>query len=52
MLDKSPISATARVKLTKLDEHGNIISTDEHTVKLTEEEAKTLWLSRHQEQHS
>ena len=43
------LKATARVKLTKLDEHGNVIGTEENVVDLTEEEAKVLWQSQQQE---
>ena len=37
------LRATARVKLTKLDENNNIIGVEEHDVELTEQEAKELW---------
>ena len=40
------ISATARVKLVKLDENNIIISVEERDVKLTKEEAEALWRSQ------
>ena len=43
------IKATAKVKITKLDEHGSVIGTDEHVVELTEKEAEELWRSQQQE---
>jgi hypothetical protein len=43
------IKATAVVKLTKLDECGNIIGVEKRTVELTTEEAEALWLSQQQE---
>ena len=43
------IKATAQVKLTKLDEHGNIIGEETHEVKLTDKEAEALWHSQMQE---
>ena len=43
------LTATARVKLTKLDEHGKVIGIEEKTIPLTEEEAKELWHSQQQE---
>lgn len=43
------LTATAHVKLTKLDEAGNVIGFEEREVKLTEEEAKELWLLQQQE---
>lgn len=49
MFDKAPIAATAAVKITKFDERGNVVDIEEHVVKLTEEEAKALWLSQKQE---
>ena len=42
------LTATAKVKLTKLDEHGNVIGVEEQTIQLTEEEAKNLWHSQQQ----
>lgn len=42
------IKATARVRLTKLDEAGNIIDVEEREVDLTKEEAHALWLSQQQ----
>lgn len=43
------VKATARVKLTKLDEAGNVIGVEEQVVQLTDEEAKALWRSQQQE---
>lgn len=43
------LKATAVVKITKLDEAGNIIEVEERTIALTEEEAKELWLSQQQD---
>lgn len=43
------LSATAKVKLTKLDENGNVVSVEEHTVNLSKEEAEAIWLSQQQE---
>lgn len=40
--------ATARVKLSKFDEHGKLISTEEHDVELTDKEAEAIWLSQKQ----
>ena len=37
------LKATARVKLTKLDEKGAVIGVEEREVDLTEEEVKALW---------
>lgn len=42
------IRATARVKITKRDEAGNIIGVEEQVVQLTDEEAKNLWHSQQQ----
>ena len=42
------LKATARVKLTKLDENGNVIGVDEQEIDLTKEEAEALWLSQQQ----
>lgn len=42
------LCATARVKLTKYDEAGNFIGTEEHEVELTKEEAEALWHSQQQ----
>ena len=42
------LKATARVKLTKLDEFGNVLGIEEHDVELTEEEAKSIWDSQQQ----
>lgn len=49
MPDSIPISATAHVTLTKKDEHGNVIGVEKHEVKLTEEEARNIWLLQQQE---
>lgn len=49
MPDNAPIKATATVTLTKRDEHGNIISVEEHRVALTKEEVEALWHSQQQE---
>lgn len=43
------LKAMARVKLTKLDEAGNIIGVEEREVNLTEEEANELWHLQQQE---
>ena len=43
------ITATAKVKITKLDEYGNVIGTDERVVELTKKEAEELWQSQQQE---
>lgn len=43
------LKATARVTITKLDENGAIIGTEEHEVELTKEEAEALWRSQQQE---
>jgi hypothetical protein len=43
------LTATARVKLTKLDECGRVIGVEEREISLTEEEAKSLWHSQQQE---
>lgn len=48
-MDGLQLKATAHVKLTKVDENGNVIGIEEHDVKLTEEEAKNLWLLQQQE---
>ena len=42
------LTAKARVKLTKLDENGNVISVEERDVDLTKEEAQALWQSQQQ----
>lgn len=42
------MKATARVRLTKLDEAGNVIGFEEREVELTKEEAEALWLSQQQ----
>lgn len=43
-----PIKATARVRLTKIDEAGNVVDVEEHDVELTPEEANALWHSQQQ----
>lgn len=43
------LTAKAHVKLTKLDESGNIISVEEREVNLTDEEAEALWHSQQRE---
>lgn len=43
MAENMQLRATAHVKLTKKDEHGNIISVEERDVELTEKEAKEIW---------
>lgn len=43
------LTAKAKVKLTKLDEHGKIIEVIENEVDLTRKEAEALWLSQQQE---
>ena len=46
------LQAVAHVKLTKLDDKGNIIEVVENTVELTEEEAEALWHSQQQDCNS
>lgn len=43
MSESISLKATARVKLTKCDEAGNVVEVEEHEVKLTKEEAEELW---------
>lgn len=43
------LKAKAKVKLTKIDEHNNIIGYEEHEVDLSGEEAEALWLLQQQE---
>ena len=43
------LRATAKVTLTKLDENGKVIGTEEHEIDLTKEEATELWHSLQQE---
>lgn len=43
------LKATAKVKLTKLDENGEVIGVEEHEIDLTNEEAHKLWHSLQQE---
>lgn len=40
------IRATAKVKLTKLDDNGNVVGIEEKDITLTEEEAEALWRSQ------
>lgn len=47
-----PLRATARVKLIKKDDKGNVVEVVEKTVELTEEEADALWHSQQQELNS
>ena len=47
-----PLRATARVKLIKKDNKGNVIEVVENTVELTEEEAEALWHSQQQDCNS
>lgn len=42
------LSATAHVKLTKLDELGNAIAVETQEVTLTDKEAEELWLLQQQ----
>ena len=42
------LKATAKVKLTKLDENGKVLDVETSIVNLTEEEAAALWLSQQQ----
>lgn len=42
------LKAVAKVKLTKLDKSGNVISIDEHLVELNKEEVEALWQSQQQ----
>lgn len=43
------LKATAKVRLTKLDEFGKVIGVEEHEIELTKEEAEELWRSQTQE---
>lgn len=43
------IEAKAKVKLTKLDEHNQVVGYEEHEVMLSEKEAEELWRLRQQE---
>lgn len=47
-MDGLNLKATAKVKLTKIDEAGQIVGVEEHQVDLTEKEAEALWLSQQQ----
>ena len=48
-MDGLNLRATAKVKITKQDENGNVIGIEEHEVELTREEAEALWHSQQQE---
>lgn len=48
MEDLSGLNAKVKVKLTKLDEHGNLIDEQEHEVLMSAEEASKLWQSQMQ----
>ena len=48
-MDGLQLKATAKVKLTKLDENGVVIGVEEREVDLTKEEAESLWHSLPQE---
>lgn len=48
MKEDLQLKAKAHVKLTKIDDNGNV-TVEEHDVDLTEEEARQLWLSQVQE---
>ena len=47
-MDSLSLKATAKVKLTKLDEYGHIVGVEEHLVELTKKEAEELWHSQQQ----
>ena len=47
-MDGLNLKATAKVKLIKYDENGNVIDVTEREIELTEEEAKELWHSQQQ----
>lgn len=47
-MDGLNIKATAKVKITKLDDKGLVVGVEEHEVTLTEEEAEALWQSQQQ----
>lgn len=47
-MDGLNLKATAKVRITKHDENGNIIGVEEHEVDLTREEAEALWHSQQQ----
>lgn len=47
MSERLELSATAKVRLTKINEDGSK-TVEEHTVSLTEKEARDLWLSQQQ----
>lgn len=49
MAESIQLNAKAKVKITKLDDAGNVIGVEEHEVNLTEEEAKAIWDSQQQE---
>lgn len=43
MEDLTGLKAKVKVKLTKLDENGNLIEENEHEVIMSAEEAANLW---------
>lgn len=47
-MDGLNLKATAKIKITKLDESGKVIGVEEHEVDLTREEAEALWHSQQQ----
>lgn len=49
MAESVKLNAKAKVKITKLDDAGNVIGVEEHTINLTEEEARALWDSQQEE---
>lgn len=48
-MDGLKLEAVAQVKITKLDDNGNVIEVEEHEVKLNGKEAEALWQSQQQE---
>lgn len=49
MNDGLNLSAKVKVRLTKLDNNGNVVGIDEHECSLTREEAEKLWQLQKQE---
>lgn len=47
-MDGLKLTAKAVVKITKLDDNGQVVGSQEHEVNLTKEEAEALWLSQQQ----
>lgn len=45
-MDGLALTAKAKVKLTKVDESGNVVEIQEHEIELTKEEAEALWHSQ------